>query len=245
MTASKPLRILLVEDEFITRDHLRESLETVGYIISGEAATAREALRILDRQDVDLAIIDITLEEDETGIWLARHIRRDYGIPFVFLTASGDTDTISAAAGTAPAAYLLKPFSLPDLFAALELSLHQSDDSPVPAGTTPLGIRDSIFVKDQLIYRRLAITDISHVQSFRNYLEIHVGKERYVVRSSLKDFMARLPESHFIRAHRSFVINMHKVTEFGATHACVDGEEIPIGRTLRAEVLARLRTLHA
>ena len=112
IVSDKQVRILLVEDEFITRDSLREALEDMGYHISGEAMRAEQAIKILEEGKTDLAILDIHLKGELTGIWIGKQIQRDYHIPFIYLTAFGDKNTISEATQTAPAANLSKPFSM-------------------------------------------------------------------------------------------------------------------------------------
>ena len=58
----KKIRVLIVEDEFITLDTLRDELEEIGYEIAGGAMKAQEALEILEQGDTDIAILDIHLK---------------------------------------------------------------------------------------------------------------------------------------------------------------------------------------
>ncbi len=250
------VRILIVEDEFITMDALRDSLTGMGYAISGDAMRADEALRVLDEGKTDLAILDIHIKGARSGIWLAEQIKERYHIPFIFLTAFGDKQTIADAARTQPGSYLVKPFVEQDLHAAIELAVNTFSQAaptanfPVPVPNQPaatteppkqLLISDSIFVKDDLIFRRVSISDIQYIQSFRNYLEINVGEGRkYVLRSTLKDFMAQLPPDFFIQTHRSYAVNLQKVNRIGGNFVGVADHEVPISRETKQEVMRRL-----
>ncbi len=246
MIPSQPIRILLVEDEFITRDNLRDTLEDIGYQISGEAMRADEALEILDEGETDLVILDIQLRGKENGIWLGEQIKQLYGIPFLYLTAFGDARTVTAAAATEPVSYLVKPFTAPGVFAAIELALHLQAgvEPPVTAGGgitgTGLLINESIFVKNQLVYQRVSVSDIAYVQSFRNYLDLQVGGGRFVVRSSLREFCSQLPADVFMQTHRSYVVNLKKVDLIGQNFLRIGDTEIPLSRALRPAVLERL-----
>lgn len=240
-------RIMLVEDEFITLDNLRHALEDMGYVISGDAMKAEAAISILEERQTDLAILDIHLKNSKSGIWLGEQIQQRYHIPFIYLTAYGDKNTIAAAAKTKPASYLAKPFLPADLHAAIELALHtyagqeqvlDKTEEQAPA----LLINDSIFVKDQLVYQRIAIRDIIYIQSFRNYVEIQTEEGKYVVRSTLKEFSERLPADQFIQTHRSYVINLQLVSSIGGNYAQVAGHEVPLSRNERATVISRLST---
>ncbi len=129
------IRILIVEDEFVTLDNLRDSLERCGYTVSGDAMSVQEAVQVLDRRETDLAIVDINLRGVQAGLELGNIIRRDYRLPFLYLSAYSDQATVAAAAATKPSGYLVKPFQLLDLQNAIRLALHQApaqEASPEP-----------------------------------------------------------------------------------------------------------------
>ncbi|WP_020569953.1 LytR/AlgR family response regulator transcription factor [Neolewinella persica] len=250
---SDQVRILIVEDEFITMDALRDALMGMGYGISGDAMKADEALKILDEGQTDLAILDIHIKGARSGIWLAEQIRERYHIPFIFLTAFGDKQTIADASRTQPGSYLVKPFVEQDLHAAIELAINTHSALTAPAPHVPavqntqqqpqLLINDSIFVKDDLVYRRISVADIQYIQSFRNYLELNVGKgKKYVLRSTLKDFLAQLPPNVFIVTHRSYAVNLRRVNRIGGNFVGIDDHEVPLSREVRQEVVRRLNT---
>ena len=244
----KKIRVLIVEDEFITLDTLRDELEEIGYEISGDAMKAQEALEILEQGDTDIAILDIHLKGSESGIWLAKQIRKRYQIPFIFLSAFSDSQTIAEAAETQPSSYLVKPFTQADLYTAIELALlkhsqHQ-EQLQLPESHTrvkkELLINDSIFVKDDITYRKIPLRDICYVEAFKNYLELQLKDNRHVIRSTLKDFLDVLPQDYFIQTHRSFVVNLEKVMEIGGNFLVVNDAKIPVSRGQKEEVLARL-----
>ncbi len=243
------LRILIVEDEFITMDALRDALMGMGYGIAGDAMRADEALDILEKEETDLAILDIHIKGARSGIWLAEQIREKYDIPFIFLTAFGDKQTIADAARTQPGSYLVKPFVEQDLHAAIELAINTYTSKqllPVPTPETnkqpqKLLITDSIFVKDDLVFRRVPIAEIQFVQSYRNYLELTIGQgKKHVLRSTLKDFMAQLPSEVFIQTHRSYAVNLKRVNRIGGNFVGVDDYEVPMSREVRQEVVRML-----
>ena len=244
----KKIKVLIVEDEFITLDTLRDELEDLGYEIAGDAMKAEEALAILEQGETDIAILDIHLKGSQSGIWLAKQIRQRYNIPFIFLSAFSDRATIAEAAEVQPSSYLVKPFTQVDLYTAIELALlkhskHQ-EQLQLPEDHSGLKkqllINDSIFVKDDLTYRKIPLRDICYVEAFKNYLELHLDSGRHIIRSTLKDFLDVLPQDHFIQTHRSFVINLERVTEIGGNFLVVNDNKIPVSRGQKDEVLARL-----
>lgn len=238
------IRILIVEDEFITLNALSSTLTRMGYHISGDAMSAEEALIILEQGRTDLAILDIHLQKGPTGIWLASEINKRFNIPFIFLSAFGDKGTIAEAAATKPASYLVKPFVAQDLHAAIELALHNyagaEPETEEKVQVMGLLINDSIFVKDQLVYQRIPVRDIAFVRAFRNYLEITSEGKKYVLRSSLKKFAEQLPKEFFFQTHRSYLVNLTLVDQIGGNFVGIGSHHIPLSRNLSGEVKARL-----
>lgn len=237
-------RILIVEDEFITLNALDSTLKQMGYEISGDAMSAEEALIILEKGTTDLAILDIHLKKGPSGIWLAGEIQKRFKIPFIFLSAFGDKGTIAEAAATKPSGYLVKPFVVKDLHAAIELALYSyAGTKPAvdkEAKATGLLINDSIFVKDQLVYQRIPVRDIEYVQAFRNYLEISACDKKYVLRSSLKNFADRLPQEYFFQTHRSYLVNLTLIDQIGSNFVSIGPHQVPLSRIMSSEVKARL-----
>ena len=118
-------RILIVEDEALTVLALKHDLTELGYEIAGDASTAADALRTAEENRVDLVLMDIQLDGGISGIAAAAAIRGHPDIPVVFLTAHGSAETVSHAVESGAFGYLLKPYTLPELKAAIEIALHK------------------------------------------------------------------------------------------------------------------------
>src|SRR5271166_1668397 len=121
----KPLRILIIEDEAITVSALKRELANMGYEVAGTASSAHEAMFAAEHSRPDLVLMDITIADDYDGVVAAAAIRGQFHIPVVFLTAHEDNATIERAMSAGPFGYLVKPFTTPDLKAAIEVALHR------------------------------------------------------------------------------------------------------------------------
>ena len=163
---SHAVRVLTVEDEFITLETLSEFLTNSGYELSGDAMNADEAIAVLEKGETDIAILDINIQGDRNGIWLADHIREHYNIPYIFLTAYEDQATVTRAMKTEPYGYLLKPFTETDVFTAIEVALtnfakgreatreDKGEDAP------QIAIDDAIYLRQDTAYVKVTIGDI-------------------------------------------------------------------------------------
>lgn len=121
-------RILLVEDEQVTSMDLREMIEELGYTVSATRASSQEALDFLQENSVDLVFMDINIAGDKDGIEVARIIRDRHKIPFVYLTAFSDNETLNRARETEPEGFMVKPVTQADLNATLRM-IFESDKS--------------------------------------------------------------------------------------------------------------------
>jgi len=119
-------KILIVEDEFIVANNLQMILEEAGYIITGIAASAREAQEYIQQNKPDLVLLDIRLKGKLSGIDIARKLRVDH-IPFIYLSAYANQAILEEAKTTEPYGFLVKPVREKDLLVALEIAwyLHQ------------------------------------------------------------------------------------------------------------------------
>jgi len=118
-------RILIVEDERITSDHLRRLLKRLGYEVVGIASNGTEALDRLKTVYPDLLLVDIGLPGILDGVQIAQQAREDHDIPVVFLTAFSDPDTIARARISEPYGFIVKPFVEEELHATIEIALQQ------------------------------------------------------------------------------------------------------------------------
>jgi signal transduction histidine kinase len=118
-------KVLIVEDEAIVAADLANKLEYLGYRVSGSVSNGEEALAIAAEQRPDVVLMDIRLSGSLDGIETAGRIRREHGIPVVYVTAHSDPDTLTRALGTEPFGYILKPFIDRELQTQIEIALYK------------------------------------------------------------------------------------------------------------------------
>ncbi len=120
--------VLIVDDDALLREYLAEVLQHAGHDTI-DAGTAAEALRLLEerRDEVALVLLDIEMP-GMSGLVLARLLREETTVPFMFLSASDDAATARAAADAGAVGYLVKPVDGPQLLPAFEAALARGDD---------------------------------------------------------------------------------------------------------------------
>src|SRR5207342_1455996 len=96
----------------------------------------------------DILLLDIQLGGHKDGVDLAWEVKKNYDIPFIFLTANADAATVERVKQVAAQAYLVKPFRENDLFTSIELCLHnfsQAQNLKSPEEEGNYVISDSVF----------------------------------------------------------------------------------------------------
>ncbi len=119
-------RILIVEDEAIIALNLRESLESIGYQVSGVVTSGEDAIQHCLTQAPDVVLMDIRLSGQIDGVQAATQIWDEMQIPVIFVTGYSDSTTVERVLLTAPFGYLLKPIRERELYVAIESALQRS-----------------------------------------------------------------------------------------------------------------------
>ncbi len=117
--------ILIVEDEAIVAADLAGKLGQLGYTVCGTTARGEEALALMRDYRPDLVLMDIRLAGVMDGVAAAEHIRREFDVPVIYLTAHSDSTTLQRATLTESFGYMLKPFEERDLQTHIEMALYK------------------------------------------------------------------------------------------------------------------------
>ena len=115
------MKILIVEDDVMLALSMDEWLTEVGHIVVGLARDPATAFRIAQLARPDLALVDLKLARDTSGAEVARHLRKRYGVPAVFVSGSpGDCKKIGFNIGALGC--LAKPFAPDELVEAIDVA---------------------------------------------------------------------------------------------------------------------------
>ncbi len=210
-------RALIVEDEPIARNRLRELLGHVDWIeCVGEAADGRSAVKLIDELRPDLLFLDIEMP-GMNGIEVLGNITHD---PAVVFTTAYDRYAVTAFELEA-LDYLLKPFGAKRLDATLaRVRKSLPGDAEFPAADrarVALASREPftrIFVRDRGRIIPIAVDAIDRLEAEDDYVGVHSGGRRYLVYLGMSEFETRLDPQRFVRIHRSHIVNLDRVAAF-------------------------------
>src|SRR6266699_1402508 len=122
--SSEP-RALIVEDEILIAEELRERLSRLGFSVIAAVDSADEGIAIATRERPDLVLMDIRLKGKKDGLQAAKEIRQHVDVPIVYLTAHSDQLTVDRAKKTDHDGFILKPFLRRELQSTIEVAMQR------------------------------------------------------------------------------------------------------------------------
>lgn len=206
------IKVYIVEDEALIANDIRETLEDLGYEVAGVSYDYDDALEKIKATDFDLLILDINLGDHviNTGLDIAQQLPQLKQVPFIFLTAFTDTDTILKASKLRPSAYLVKPTSASRLFAAIQTAIenfntHHAASSPVEA-TSEL---DHFFCKTGKRIARVEWADVYAIVATKNYVKLLTPENPsgYLIRNSLQQTLTKIVPPAFQNSYTAISRN--------------------------------------
>lgn len=213
-------KILIVEDEVLMAEFLKDLLNALNYNQIELAHNKKRAIDKIEEYKPNLILLDIRMREELEGIELAKIINEQHKIPFIFITAQSDKEIIQHALSTKPLGYITKPFKQADVYAAI-LLVEESFKSKQ---------EEFLVFKDGYTQIKLAINDIIYVEASDNYIDIFCYNKKYTLRNTLEWFRENTPDYMFHRTHRSYIVNITKITKTSRKSVFINEIEIPVSR---------------
>lgn len=228
------IKVLIVEDELIIANDLKDILEDNGYEVGRIAKSYREGVDELEKDRPDIALLDINIKGAKDGIELAAEIRSKYAIPFVFISSHTDQSTLARVKEIHPYGFLVKPFEEDDVLVAIELALNNFSSEQVQKTeekeASNFVINKSLFIRQKNLAIKVPYEDILYAKADANYCTVYTTKQHFVLRSTLKDLEGKLQGAEFYRSHRSFLINLMHLEAINSDIIFVGKEKLPVGR---------------
>ncbi|HEV2478965.1 MAG TPA: LytTR family DNA-binding domain-containing protein [Puia sp.] len=237
----KKIKCLLVDDEPLAIALLKQHIAQVDLLeVVGECPNAVKALEELHVKDVDLLFLDIRMPS-VSGLELLKMLRHP---PKVIITTAYreyaldgyDLDLVD---------YLLKPITFDRFLKAIQRLLRQIDapaarpnppDAPIQSPSPP-----PLSIKSGYRNLRLPADTILYMESFKDYVKIHTATGPITTKYKISEMEANLESSHFLRIHRSFIVNLRHISAYTSSHVEIGTTELPIGESYKEYVLKAIR----
>ena len=231
------LKCIIVDDEPIARKLLQEYIEDIDFLeLAGIAENPLKANTILSQQPVDLMFLDINMPK-LTGI---EFLRTSPNLPMVIMTtayaeyaADGfELDVMD---------YLVKPFSFERFLKACNrardyyLLKNTSTDNTV---TKPAA--DHFFVKCDGKIEKVLYNELVYVEAMLNYIILHTDTRKMIVYLTIKSIVEQLPADIFLKVHKSYIVNMHKIKSIEGNEITLANARVTISQNFYDKVMKEI-----
>lgn len=240
------LKVLVVEDDQMISESLCDILEMLDHEVVGVAENAEEAIEICNENKPDIALLDIQIGGDIDGVDLSEIINQQFELPFIFTTAYADDVTVKRARDKGPFGYVVKPYGVKDINAAIEVAMSAYErlkDAESKAGGMTKIIEKSMFLKVDYKLIRVMVDDILYVEAKGDYALFKTEEKGYIVHTTMKRVSERLEAYDFVKVHRSYVVNLAKIVDIEESNLLIENKVIPISRANKESLIKRLNLL--
>lgn len=227
------LRVLVVDDEALARARLRTLLDQCGApaaSVAAEAANAAQALACLQRQAVDVALIDIHMPGAD-GLTLAQTLRTLSNPPIVVFVTAYAEHAVQAFELEA-LDYLTKPVRLERLQAALQKVQRMLQSSN---GWEPGLPEEVLIIQERGRTERVPLSQVRYLKAELKYITVRTQARSYILEGSLSELEEKYP-TRFVRIHRNALIARHAVRALEKQHDPQEGD----GWAVRLDGIAEL-----
>jgi DNA-binding LytR/AlgR family response regulator len=229
------LSCIIVEDLQVAADYLKKCCEKSGQVtIKGHFPNVQQALEFLNNNYVDLIFLDVEMP-DESGFDLLDQIAFT---PRVILTTSKPEYAFNAFEYNV-SDFLKKPFTYQRFLDALK----KVTQAPSPEQTVSDTDIDHIFIKSDGKLIRLNNNDILYIESMGDYVKFVTMDKKYVTHNTIKNLEEKVSKHHFMKVHRSYIVNINKIDNLRENDLYISGKEIPVSKAHKQEVLNRLNII--
>ena len=231
-------RCLIIDDEPLAIKLIRTHLGKLdSFEIVGECRSALKAVEFLQREKIDLMFLDVNMPEI-SGLDFLKSIPDP---PYVIITTAYreyaiegyDLDVVD---------FLLKPISFERFLKAINRYCNRSRNSE-PNNSNALSKSEEmkfIYIQDGKNIYKILYEDVLYFEGYGEYVKVITAGKNYLVRDSLSEFEHRFSTDYFIRIHKSYIVNIQKITGFNSIQVILKNFQLPIGRMYREKVMSIL-----
>jgi two-component system, LytTR family, response regulator len=231
------IRCLVVDDEPLALHVVEDYISKIPFLQLVKATTsAIEALTLVQDGGIDLVFLDVQMPE-LTGI---QFLRIANGKARVILTTAYPQYALQGYELDA-ADYLLKPIAFDRFYKAAQkvqaamFPANKPAEKEEPQQAQSDISNDFIFVKTEHKIQKVYLNNILFIEGLKDYISIFTPTERIITLQNMKKVEDALPERHFIRVHRSYIVALNKIDSIERSRIFMGDKVIPIGDTYRDE----------
>ena len=233
------MRCLIVDDDKVVRKLLSEFVEMrSGLELVASCEDAIEASNLLREKKVDLIFLDMEMP-GMSGLDLVRSLSDRPQI----IVISGEKKYAVDAFDEELTDYVVKPVSYARFLKAVERAEKRIESKPAKQGLEQSENPDVVFVKVNGRLIKIKLAEIKWIEAQGDYVLIQSIEDSYLVLTTMKSILARLPESQFARSHRKYIVRIDAIEDIEDMSIVIGRKLIPVGASHKQSLMERLNTI--
>ena len=232
------MRCIAIDDEPLAIKLLKSYCDQIPSLrLIGAYTDPLDGMAYIRSMQPDLLFLDICMP-DISGINIAKAVNKDTLI--IFTTAHREYGVEGFELNVVD--YLLKPFGFDRFLTAYT----KAEERFLLSQKV---VREQLAIDDALMFRcnyqniQLPFRDILYIEAFDNYVRVVTPTKTYMPVMTMKNIMNLLPDSNFVRVHKSFIIPVTRIKSFNYEEVVIEKNHVPVGRTFRKEFLKKMASL--
>ncbi|SOS46941.1 LytR/AlgR family response regulator transcription factor [Tenacibaculum dicentrarchi] len=234
------MNCIIVDDEKMARVVLNTLCNQIKNLnVVSEFSNAIQAIKFLNSNEVDLIFSDIHMP-DFNGLDFIKTLKNP---PKIILTSSDPNFAIEAFEYDFIVDYLLKPIELSRFEKAIIKAQNYQLKTDSKEVKSTVGYSNDFYINIDRRLIKIDLPSIYLVEAKGDYINIKTDTKNYLVHSTLKKIEEKLPDSLFLKIHRSYIINLKKIIDIEDNSVLIKRDVIPVSRSKRPELMKRLNLL--
>ncbi len=230
------MNCIIVDDDDQIRLLMETLIKETDFLhLVKNCSSAIEASNILLKEKIDLVFLDMKMP-GMSGMEFLKTLDGDK--PLVIII-TGNKEFAAEAFDFDVCDFIVKPITHSRFLKAVSKAKKKFDAKDNQA---PL-INDTFFVKFNSLLLKINTPDIYWVEALADYCAVHTNDQKYIVHSSMKEIMSKLPKNDFIRIHNSFIVRVDKISSIESSNLYINKQTIPISRSKQKDLMNRIKLL--
>lgn len=231
------MKCIAIDDEPLALEIIKEYCKRIEFIcLVGAYINPMDSIMEIRLQNVDLIFLDLEMP-NLTGFSFLKSLTKP---PLVIITTAYPEHALTGFEVNA-VDYLVKPFSF-DRFLKAVIKAYQLNNL-LRRNVLSESI-ESEFLLIKVAYKtvKIELDNILYLEGLKDYVKIYCGLKPILTKSTLKNFLDKLPPSNFVRIHKSYIVSVSKVKSIKSGRILIGETSIPIGDKFKDQFYEKIKS---
>lgn len=229
------LKCIIVDDDAMSRMSVKKCVERYPDLdLLCEFESAKKALDQMSELNPQLIFLDIEMPE-MTGLEFISAMSSDAQVVIISSKSEYAIDAFDFNVTD----YLTKPVDFNRFCKAVE-RVNQINSSISFSGTEA----NNLFIKADSKFVKIQLSEIQYIEALSDYVSIYTDKGRFVLLGTMKGMETKLDPNQFIRIHRSYIVNLHRIESFQEGYVKIEENQLPVSRGSKENLMNKINLLN-